>query len=451
MEQVTKTEPKRIIYFRGHVKELNSAMITRVCKNYETICGLMDGESATRTLSNLYNLHTVRGCLDTANQLLLDASMSGPHNYYGYIDPTAIHIIKPSQYNKTLAFYKSTDLPELPNLAQVPSKKIITFKNHIWINGRIYKELMNITTGELEKDSLFENPGLLYLEQSHLQFNILEDGWNYDLSSFRAQLVPNDKPFQFNQDAIRTHQHAQHKLRVITYYYGKDYVDKYLMQTRDNSSYGGNGIFIECHEFIQSITPMNKQCGGFVILGRRSLKGQLDLIGVRIPFGYTLLIEPWAIHGDSTMIGMYMMAMTGNHDAMKTANTVFIKYANNISSASLISLANTVTNVNVIINESGKELDGKELDGKDQHKKVRNIEIEEHKNQEDIIMTSNKMSLEQIYKMDDLLKKYIQNITYLYYPIKSIFWQPVIATGTASIGWKKTLGYCLPGQSLKIC
>ena len=61
------------------------------------------------------------------------------------------------------------------------------------------------------------------------------------------------------------------------------------------------------------------------------------------------------------------------------------------------------------------------------------------------------MSLEQIYKMDDLLKKYIQNITYLYYPIKSIFWQPVIATGTASIGWKKTLGYCLPGQSLKNC
>ena len=56
MEQATTTEPKRIIYFRGYEKELNSAMITRVCKNYETICGLLEGESATRTLSNLYNL-----------------------------------------------------------------------------------------------------------------------------------------------------------------------------------------------------------------------------------------------------------------------------------------------------------------------------------------------------------------------------------------------------------
>jgi len=442
MLQITNTVPKRIIYFRGHDKQLNSVMITRVCKNYETICGLLEGESATRTLLNLYNLHTVRGCLDRNNQLILDESMSGPHHYFGYIDPKAVHIIKPSLNTKSLEFYQVDNIPDNPKLENIPFNKIITIDKYIWINGKIYKELINIDTANLEKDSLFENPGTLYLEKQQLEFNILEDGWNYDLSSFRAQLVSNDKPFQFNQHAIQAHFHAQYKLRVITYYYGKDYVEKYLMQNRDTSSLCGNGIFIECHEFIQSITPMNEQCSGFVILGRHSLEGKLDLIGVRIPFGFTLLIEPWAIHGDSTMIGMYMMAMTGNHDAMKTANTVFIKYADNISNASIISLVNTHmdTRENVIVKEF--------------EKKFRNITPLQRcniENQEDIIMTSNKMSLEQIYKINNLLKKYIQNIAALYHPIKSIFWQPVIATGTACIGWSKTLGYYLPGQSLKNC
>jgi len=461
MAQITATEPKRIIYFRGYEKQLNSVMITRVCKNYETICGLLEGESATRTLLNLYNLHTVRGCLDITNQLCLDSSMSGPHHYFGYINPYKVHIIKPSQDNKALEFYLVDSIPEIPNLDQIPLDKIITIDKYIWINGCIYKELVNIETGNLETDnletdSLFENPGVLYLEQRQLLFNILEDGWNYDLSSFRAQLVPNDKPFQFRQDEIKLYKHAQHKLRVITYYYGKNYVDEYLMYSRDTSSHRGNGIFIECHEFIQSITPMSAQCGGFVILGRRSLEGQLDLIGVRIPFGYTLLIEPWAIHGDSTMTGMYMMAMTGNHDAMKTANTVFIKYTDDISNISAISLANKSidTSANVIIKELIikeliiKELVIKELESESRN---RNMKIEENTHQEDIIMTSDKMSLEDVYKMDNLVKKYIQNIVALYHPLKSIFWQPVIATGTSRIGWNKTLGYYLPGQFLKNC
>ena len=32
----------------------------------------------------------------------------------------------------------------------------------------------------------------------------------------------------------------------------------------------GSGIFIEKHEFIQSITPLNDQCGGYIILGRET-------------------------------------------------------------------------------------------------------------------------------------------------------------------------------------
>jgi len=89
----------------------------------------------------------------------------------------------------------------------------------------------------------------------------------------------------------------------------------------------GSGVFIERHEFIQAITPMSKECSGYVILGTKT-NDSLVLIAVTIPFGHTLLVEPWAIHGDSTLRGMYSMAMTGNHHAMRTADTVFMKYKN---------------------------------------------------------------------------------------------------------------------------
>ena len=68
--------------------------------------------------------------------------------------------------------------------------------------------------------------------------NVLCDGYNYDLSSYKVQLVDNLKPFRFTRNMDT---HAQHKLRVITYYYGSKYVKNYIM----NSC----GIFLEKHEF----------------------------------------------------------------------------------------------------------------------------------------------------------------------------------------------------------
>lgn len=52
-------------------------------------------------------------------------------------------------------------------------------------------------------------------------------------------------------------------------------------------------------------------------------------MAVPIPFGYTMLVEPHAIHGDSCMRGMHMMSMTGDHHAMGTADTVYLKNAIN--------------------------------------------------------------------------------------------------------------------------
>lgn len=390
----TQTKPKRLIYFAGHPKLADSKLITRICADYETVSKLFwgTGECASRTLSNLYNLHACRGQVITnpetqKTDLELESSMSGPHHYLGHIDPRdyiTIHI--PSQQNGLSAEYglpiytsyspdTNFDVLDAPQHAQapklktkIPGENILTLNDYSWISGKDLTgpakkryglknnsdtsaefKFIDTNTG-LESDSLFPNPGILELPMSEIRLKIIDPdpatngGVEYDFACFGAQLVQNQQPWQFNQVGIQTNQHAQHKLRLITYYYGRDYVNKYLLP------HGGSGLFIERHEFIQAITPINPDCGGFVILGQElktwtGRKLGLELIGVRIPFGYTLLVEPWAIHGDSNLTGLYSMAMTGNHLAMATADTVFLKNHNNGGNVRVVDATSPIANI----------------------------------------------------------------------------------------------------------
>ena len=55
--------------------------------------------------------------------------------------------------------------------------------------------LVNVETGEA--DSLFDKPGLLLLNED-IRFSLILDPQKYDLSPFKAQIVPNNEPFAFN-------------------------------------------------------------------------------------------------------------------------------------------------------------------------------------------------------------------------------------------------------------
>lgn len=405
----TSDQTKRLIYFVGHKKEKKSAMITRVCKNYETVSTLHEGEFASRTLSNLYNLHAVRGSLNSDGKLVFDSSMSGPHHYFGFIDPTAAHTI---EFCKDRAYpvYRecANTIPRPPNKQTLPDYKTVLVEQYKWHRGiddamkqkyNIQSEpttFINTETSELVTDSLFDNPGVLELETERLTFPIVTDGYKYDLSQFKAQIVPNNEPFMFDQDSVSAYKHAQHKLRVVTYNYGSNYVDDYLMK--------GSGIFIERHEFIQAITPINAHCGGYVILGRVAKDG-LVLMAVTIPFGYTLLVDVGAIHGDSMLTGMYMMAMTGNHNAMKTADTVFMKHSSGRNVA--------CTKMSPVPTMRGNQF----------------------------LLTSDQLSLTELKALDRLEKdKIAESLT----TVEKVYWQSVILTGTPLIGWTKTLGIHLP-------
>lgn len=425
----THTVPKRLIYLTGHPQLQDDGpgtdrLITRVYGDCGTVsgllhdstCGWLPLECASRTLSNLYNLHACRGCIKTTNisdnkgKLDLAASMSGPHHYLGHLDPRNYITVHIPQYNMDdgiskeygLPIYTSYSISDNHNLAppdfidplihkpkaQIPGEMIFTLpaEKWKWISGKdmtssIRKrynlptnnddnknKYINTATGDLAADSLFPNPGILELGVSEIRLPIINPdpetngGSEYDFSGFGAQIVRNSQPWQFRQSGIQANPHAQHKLRLITYYYGPRYVSDYLMKPRlSKTEVGGSGLFIERHEFIQAITPINPDCGGFVILGQelKNWTGRiigLELIGVRVPFGFTLLVEPWAIHGDSNLVGLYSMAMTGNHRAMATADTVFLKNHNNGANVRVVGIdqsRSTNNNISITKNPRG--------------------------------------------------------------------------------------------------
>jgi hypothetical protein len=349
--------------------------------------------------------------------------MSGPHHYFGWIDPRKYHTLE-FNINNTFPLYREYREYKPIKISKplIPSTSIVLIEDYKWHCGnKMSNEIkekfqrnyglggnqytyMNKNKMIIE-DSLFESPGILEMNRERIIFPVINDGYNYDLSPFRAQIVPNNEPFTFNQELIDKYEHAQHKLRVVTYNYGNNYVRDYLME--------GSGIFIERHDFIQAITPVDNNCGGYVILGRElktHKSSQLELIAVTIPFGYTLLVDVGAIHGDSTLTGLYMMAMTGNHNAMKTADTVFMKH---VSGKNVKCITEPILPSGLVPTLSGNNF----------------------------LLTSDKLSL---HKLKDLDTKEKVNITSSLGIIQKMYWQSVILTGTPNIGWKKTLGQSLP-------
>jgi len=135
MEIKTSYEPKRVIYFRGINKD--SLMITQVYRDYQTFSKLYTGECASRTLSNLYNLQTVRGKINKSNELILNISMSGPHHYFGYISPFETHIIEIKNLDSiAVPIYKSIQMtPAIKKYLVLPSHYNYIIDKYNWIRG----------------------------------------------------------------------------------------------------------------------------------------------------------------------------------------------------------------------------------------------------------------------------------------------------------------------------
>lgn len=324
---ITKSIAKRLLEFNHN----GVYLAVKLCAGYRTFIDIFadSGENSIRTAWNLYNLRVIR--YPRHLPFNLNSSMSGPHHYLGTLSP--FHTYRIIMDNKFL----------LPRYIQYNSVTSLPYRyrNSYRVKGSSYEYQWQSHNSTFTDDSLFQRPGTLILYSDTINVEYISEPTRYDFTPFKAQIVPNSSQFGFYKPDIKLYPHAQHKLRIITYHYGPDYLSKYIMP--------GCGIFLERHEFVQMITPIDKDCGGYILLGRITSDNKLELVATTIPFGCTLIVNPFCIHGDSTLVGTYAMAMTGNHTAMNTADTVFLKTRK----------GRNLTNVNINLIGSGTDIDVK--------------------------------------------------------------------------------------------
>lgn len=269
-------------------------------------------ESATRTLLRMNNLTAVRG--------VPGASMVGPVDYFGNLE-------NPHQYLFTI----KNEFPPLFYRQPIPDgnqeslelkdfdPNLITVIKANWVCGKDYQHIneKNIDYGITKRhlrQSLFKDPGLLEVDRERIDLRWF-DPRDVDLSSFKVRLVNNQVPFRITTKELP----SKDEYRLVSYLYESHYADWQFEK--------GSGHFLEQHKFSQTMTPITPDSAGFIVLARTNeIPDELELIGVQIPFGYTLVVEDGAIHGDTAFNGLFMMGMTSDHKTMETADTVFLKY-----------------------------------------------------------------------------------------------------------------------------
>jgi hypothetical protein len=279
-------------------------------------------ESATRSWLRMRNLVAVRGVPG-------GESMIGPADYFGNLE-------MPHRYRYTISFQSWNPIPEFRRIDWDPqqsaewkhnedekSQHELSDRHVVRVRGQWKSHVKKKTKHENEEEeqsfgpSLFPRPGLFLLEQKEILLPYFDASWK-KLERFRARIVRNDVPFSITQRPLP----VADEYRLVTYVYGPGYADRQIKR--------GGGLFLETHAFAQFITPMSLLCSGYVILAT-AISGRVheyDMIAVHIPYGWTLIIDPGCIHGDTTLVGHFLMGMTSNHRTMATADTVFLKYHN---------------------------------------------------------------------------------------------------------------------------
>ena len=235
-----------------------------------------DDMCATRLLLNLKNLLVSRGTSP-------DNTMIGPLEYFGRVDP----------YHYPL--------PPPPTLPPVVRPECVTCNDVEWLSGSL---------GRVDDDSLFpQAAGKLVLKEHDLIVPVTDRPGNY--IDYNVRLVESSRVTYDTQRCCN-----QKTMFSVRYHFAENYY-QYAMTKQ--------GVFLERHPFIQAMSPVDNHSKGFVMVARMRDDKNIDIIGIRIPLGYTLLVDSLAIHGDSTLVGDYRMEMTADHVEMSKADTVFLK------------------------------------------------------------------------------------------------------------------------------
>ena len=314
---ITKTETQRLLGLRGN----DGLFACRIAEGWSTSpIQNIDGRFslASRSILRLNNITIFRNNPVTMNDYKLENSMIGPNHYFGVLDNTHTYCCTLQYTNKGIPVFvkEQTNIEQKLPTDKIPDYYIKTIDTVQWISGKEQKNsnLFNETEATASKEqSLTKDLGKLVLGIQQDELDLPKfNACLFDLSPFGARLVKNDKPFKIT--------HAKEDpMDVVTYHFGSNYATTIVQK--------GVGLFLETHDFTQIMSPITKDSGGFISLAR--WQGEtLQLIGVEVPYGYSIIVDRGAIHGDSTFVGSYLMAMTINHKTMATADVVFLRNIN---------------------------------------------------------------------------------------------------------------------------
>lgn len=119
---------------------------------------------------------------------------------------------------------------------------------------------------------------------------------------------------------------AKYPVALMQYTYTRDYKKDFLMQ-----KHGGGGVFVETHDFPHIHFPLSKECGGYIVIGKKIAATEFNFTAFHIPPGHALYTPANTIHGDGTLVGEYALGLTSS--GLATANTVLIYNKNTLEMA----------------------------------------------------------------------------------------------------------------------
>ncbi|ODC02606.1 hypothetical protein BFW38_02620 [Terasakiispira papahanaumokuakeensis] len=121
-----------------------------------------------------------------------------------------------------------------------------------------------------------------------------------------------------DRDEVLACESRDYEIVMMRYTYTPEYKKDFLMQPQ-----GGGGIFVETHNFPHIHIPLNEQCGGYIVIGKRLSDGNTyHFTAFQIPYGKALYTPAYTIHGDGTLVGEY--GITVADSAFVQADTVLI-------------------------------------------------------------------------------------------------------------------------------
>lgn len=264
-----------------------------------------------------------------------EAYMIGPNDYYQDLDCSDKHAYTIKINDKGIPSFIEHPLASINDSSSNSDEPLKKLPKRISVAAKWYcgDGLPNEIKQHYQHDdkpifsgNLFRSSGILTIDADTDSLTLPSfDAREVDLSEYKARLVANHQPFQITQESL----HVDDEYCAISYDFSPGYANHQVKEE--------GGIFLEQHAFSQTMTPLDESCSGFVSLAKWDVtQSQLDIIALKIPFGYTLIVDKYCIHGDATLSGSYMMCMTSDHISMQSADTVFLKNSNTKNNLNLV-------------------------------------------------------------------------------------------------------------------